>query len=1240
MEREESHIPALVALSHSAMERGSITDALRYAQATLVIEPTNAQAHVVIGSVLSTPGLLDVQRARWHLKQAMADSDVSRLARVLLAELTLTTDWAMAGGEREMESKLALATAADESRRRLRADDQRPLPERERIELQMFLARCALAGGDLDEAGQRLTLVQQDEPNRRGLRGMQARVFWLRGLEGQAKREFDAALEADPSPINALQIAAFYERVHQPALAFEVISAARLRHPDDFTLRLHEARGLIDEGKTAEGEARLRDLREMAPDENQVSIWLADAILRDGGRRDEAEAVLREAIDLTSADPMAALRLADLLLDPRGEDNVAANDVAEAQAIVDRYTAAEGREPPLVPDSPADIYAGYVRGKALLVQRQFTEAIAELGRIADRNPEDPFPHLLLARAHEERGEYVLAGLELTAALRTGATTRDVYLRRARANLARIDGAPEVAAEDALRALALDLGSTQARIVLSRAWMRHAPPETERAEKMLRQALDEVGSDPALRLELARVLVLAGKHAEADAEARALLTAVPEAIAAQATELRAAIADLNTGEHLSPAARTIFEEALRAHADSARWHTRFALLMLRAGERDAAERWARIAIERDAHATRPRRILFECVVGNDSTLDEARDIVTHLQETAPKAIDSVYVKGKLALRDARNAEAVFLLSEVVERAPLDLEAAYFLARALADEGDLKAARRVLERVIRIRPSFVEARVELADVAFREGRAALRDDRLEEALDALHSVLGTDARHVAARAAITETYLRAAAGGDALLLARARKEADALVAVLESRLRAENASGESFESVAGRTRLGAGLTLLGTVAEAQQDWGAVVDVATRHVELYPDDLDGIRRRANALATAGRAAESTSALEDALQEHPEEWELLRALLPTYEGVGRVADAISAVERWLVDHPRHADAHMALGWLRLGTGDGDAAEKELTTALDLDPHLEGAQLALIDLLLRRDDAAAAQTLLQRLTESVGERPALTFQRGRIAQANAQDSSDGLAIMVRAYGELGADASPRNAVTLLTLATRWGGTEQIRIAVRAFLKHAREATRTRPGSPERAHRAEAFALAGAALHRLGDFPRAEYAYQMAIELNPDDARVLNNLAELIAGDRKRRVRRELDLAEQYARRAIDLSPTTPGFRDTLGFTLAAQERPADARTEFAAAAAMMRERLATLEARQPRDERVEALITHQRSQLAASLVRDALAALDSGRYEDAKRLREDAETSSAKIVGSQEYQALAARLR
>ena len=92
-------------------------------------------------------------------------------------------------------------------------------------------------------------------------------------------------------------------------------------------------------------------------------------------------------------------------------------------------------------------------------------------------------------------------------------------------------------------------------------------------------------------------------------------------------------------------------------------------------------------------------------------------------------------------------------------------------------------------------------------------------------------------------------------------------------------------------------------------------------------------------------------------------------------------------------------------------------------------------------------------------------------------------------------------------------------------------------------------HRADVLNNLGVALCRLGRYQEGEQRYREAINIEPEFAEALCNLATLLQGDPQQ--------AEEWLRRALRVNPKYPGARTRLGTTLAFTGRQHEAKAAF-----------------------------------------------------------------------------------
>jgi tetratricopeptide (TPR) repeat protein len=101
------------------------------------------------------------------------------------------------------------------------------------------------------------------------------------------------------------------------------------------------------------------------------------------------------------------------------------------------------------------------------------------------------------------------------------------------------------------------------------------------------------------------------------------------------------------------------------------------------------------------------------------LDPLRSCISKLEKLENTEAAVPELKGKLALADGDPAGAIAPLREAVERQPNRVTPAFLLGRALRRLGRDAEARQVFQRALSIRPTAIEPRLQLADLALRAG-----------------------------------------------------------------------------------------------------------------------------------------------------------------------------------------------------------------------------------------------------------------------------------------------------------------------------------------------------------------------------------------------------------------------------------------------------------------------------------------------------------------------------------------
>lgn len=288
-----------------------------------------------------------------------------------------------------------------------------------------------------------------------------------------------------------------------------------------------------------------------------------------------------------------------------------------------------------------------------------------------------------------------------------------------------------------------------------------------------------------------------------------------------------------------------------------------------------------------------------------------------------------------------------------------------------------------------------------------------------------------------------------------------------------------------------------------AKLARDWMASA------VAMAPGQPAVLQAQARLLVEQGLPAAAEESYRAAIAANPEGLQLKLDLASLYtDTLSKPAQAVTLLRDALKQKPDSADILYQLALAYMGDGRLDEAARALEDAL------------------RRDPAE----------------PRMLHARGLVAQRQGQ-AERALEYFDKALavkkGFVGAMISRGDVLQTL------GRTE-------AAVETYRKAIPMAPGS------ALPHALLGQALNRLKRPAEAEKAYREALRLEPDNLRVANNLAVLLAAQKT-----GLDDALVMIRRALEREPNRATYLDTLGLVQLARGDKAAARLAFERAVAL-----------------------------------------------------------------------------
>jgi Flp pilus assembly protein TadD len=311
-------------------------------------------------------------------------------------------------------------------------------------------------------------------------------------------------------------------------------------------------------------------------------------------------------------------------------------------------------------------------------------------------------------------------------------------------------------------------------------------------------------------------------------------------------------------------------------------------------------------------------------------------------------------------------------------------------ARAQEGGPVPPAQVAQAVERVRSSAVDESALAQALAL--GGALLREGRFDEAAELFGALASKRPHDPSVLYGAALATFNAGRPADAEPLARRAVE-EALAAA-----RTKNASND--DAGASNSRAADALVLLGVVLAVRGDDAGALKAVGQAVALAPDSFDARLALGRALFGAGDDAGAVAAFRAAVALRPADTQAHFFLATALEHAGDADGALSAYRELVTLQPRAAEGHLGLGVLLLKRG-GPEAEKgveELSRALEINPNLYEARVALGRALVGRGRAAEAVEHLRRAAELAPGNPephyelSLAYRRlGRKDEAAAE---------------------------------------------------------------------------------------------------------------------------------------------------------------------------------------------------------------------------------------------------------
>lgn len=478
---------------------------------------------------------------------------------------------------------------------------------------------------------------------------------------------------------------------------------------------------------------------------------------------------------------------------------------------------------------------------------------------------------------------------------------------------------------------------------------------------------------------------------------------------------------------------------------------------------------------------------------------------HLEKPQPMGsdlrvkIDYYYVEAATQAALMNIPEAVALYKEVLKIDPANHAAMYEISRLLLSAGKISEALPYAEKSWQLNTSNYWYGQQAAEVY-------VKLNKFTEAEKVLLKMADKFPEDKEVRINLADLYLRSGQNDKAL------KSLDQL----------EKVAGESSEINLQRFRIYAGSSRQ-TEARAE---------LRKLIRANPENTDYYRYLYDYFQILNMPDSATTVLEDLLKADPSNAFGLITLSQNYKASGRDKEASELQARALNSEGLTPDGKLQLllaisGTLTQDSGLYDAVS-EMTDKLLLEMPSSHVLLALrADLYRMKNNLDSARVYLLRSLELEGNNESL-WENLLYLDATLQNYD-----LLFSDSEKALDFFPNSQAILYMQ-----GVSAFSLKKFEDSKYALEKALKLTGNNQE-QEAGILSTLGEVYHNLGEHSLSDQTFEKALQLNPDNATLLNNYAYYLS---LRSI--ELEKASQMVQKALKLEPGTPSFEDTYGWIL------------------------------------------------------------------------------------------------
>lgn len=821
-------------------------------------------------------------------------------------------------------------------------------------------------------------------------------------------------------------------------------------------------------------------------------------------------------------------------------------------------------------------------GKALLAKQDVKGAVIQFKSALQQNPNSPEARFLLGKALLESGDAAQALIELRKAQELQQPDELVVPAIARAMLMVGDEANLIAQYGDL---ALRDPAAAADLLTSVATAHAIKRNLDKARALSLEALRLQPGFPAAVLVSARLRVADGDLDGAIGMLDQLLLANPKE--ERAGLLKAEL--LLAGKRDADGALATYRQLLQARPASVAARSAAAGLLLQQGKVDAAR--ADVAELKKTAPRHPETLLLEAQLAfNDKDYKRAREITEQVLKAMPENLRVLELAGYTEFRLKNYLQAEALLAKTVKLSPRNLGARQVLTQSFLRSGQPEKALEALQPVLETGKADAGS-LSLAGEAYLQLGDAKRSE------DAFARAVKADPQNARVRTSAALAQMargnNAVAAGDLENIAAGDSGPRADLALVSARLRQGDTAG-ALKAIDGLEKKLPDQPLApflrGRVLLMKKDNAGATKAYETALSRDPQYFPAVAALAAINLADGKPEEARKRFDAHLAAQPKSWQARMALAELDLRTGApVAKVITSLREAVKANPSEARTHLALVNRLIASGEGKAALQAAQEAAGALPNRFEVVEALGRAELAAGDMQRAITTFKSLTSMQPRNPLpemrlaeayLSSKENESARRSLQRASDlapdlftprrSLALLATHEGRfdealrIARDAQkrqPRDAAAFLLE----GEIEVARKGWDAAVVALRAAQQRAPTSGDVALRLHAALLAGgktgeadrlatdwlksqpkdtAFIYYLGDqalarndLPGAEARYRAVLELQPENALAMNNVAWLLTKQGKPGA---LPLAEK----ANQLMPERAPLLDTLSIAL------------------------------------------------------------------------------------------------